>query len=302
MNTERFERSYADFGVRRSVRQVRHALAGRNNVDEHVRLVIESMAMPEERIERRLGREVAGLRILEIGPGQSMERARYFGQRNDVVGIDLDIIPTAFDPRQYWQMARANGLGRVVKTAGRHLLIGRAMDASYRRAFDGDGKLPELRSGDIETEALEPASFDVVMSWSVFEHIADPKRALENVVSALRPGGVLHISIHLWTAHDGHHDIRAFTGGGADLPTWGHLRPARRHEINPSSYLNEWRIDQWRALFAEVTPGADEYLDGYEVPETHGPLLEGPLREELADYTDEELLTVNAVYVWRKPD
>ncbi len=258
--------------------------------------------MPEERIERRLGRPVSGLRMLEIGPGQGMERARYFAQRNEVVTLDRDVIPTTLDPRQYWQMARANGPGRAIKTAGRHLLIGRSADASYRKFLDADAAPPERRTGDIEVEPLEREAFDVVMSWSVWEHISDPTRALENAVAALRPGGVAYISIHLWTAKDGHHDIRAFTGRGDELPAWGHLRPGRRHEINPSSYLNEWRLGQWRSLFAEVTPGADEYLDQYEVPETHGPLLVGELREELADYSDEELLTVNAVYVWRKPE
>ncbi|MGB5757756.1 MAG: methyltransferase domain-containing protein [Acidimicrobiales bacterium] len=302
MKTDQFQRSYADFGLRRSVRQVRHALESRGRAESDMQQLFESMAVPEMRIEQRLGEAIENKRILEIGPGQGMERALYFARKNDVVAMDRDIVPTGLDPALYWKMARENGLGRVVKTAGRHVLIGRAMQASWAKLVGEDeANPPTLRYGDIESDPLEPEAFDVVTTWSVFEHLGQPRRALENVIAALKPGGVLHISIHVFTAHDGHHDIRAFTGEGDDLPLWGHLRPTTTHQINPSSYLTEGRIHQGRELFEELTPGADEYLDEYEVRERFGPLLTPELRDELAEYSDDELFTVNAVYVWRKP-
>ena len=301
MTMEKFEQSYADFGLQRSARQVAHALASRGRVDEAMRLLFESMAEPEQRIEDLLGRPVEDLDILEVGPGQGMERARYFGRKNRVVGIDRDIIPPGFEPGAYWRMARTNGVGRVVKTLGRQVVIGRAKQAAFAKLAGPDARPPELRTGDIESEPLADESIDIVMSWSVFEHLGDPAKALDNLIAALRPGGVLYISIHIYTAHDGHHDIRAFTGQGANLPLWGHLRPAHAHEISPSSYLNEWRLDRWRQLFDDVAPGHTEYLDQYEVPDTLGPLLVDDLRDELSDYSDDELLTVNAVYAWRKP-
>lgn len=285
----------------RSLRQVRYTVTRRGDAEDNMRMLLDSMELPVGRIERLLGEPLEGKRILEIGPGQGLERARYFGINNDVVAMDRDVIPTGFNLGTYWEMARTNGLGRVLKTGGRHLLVGRPMQKAFEKLTgQSASKLPTLSYGDIETEPLDPESFDVVMNWSVFEHIGDPKRALENLIAALKPGGVLHISIHIYTAHDGHHDIRAFTGDGDALPIWGHLRPSTQDQIEPSSYLNEWRIDDWRKLFAEVAPGADEYLDEYEVRERFTPQLTTEIREELADYSDEELFTVNAVYTWRK--
>lgn len=302
MTIQKFQKSYADFGFQRSLRQAKHAFNNRRRAETDMRFLYESMAVPEERIAKRLGTSVTNKAILEIGPGQGLERARYFGIYNDVTGMDLDVIPTEFDLGLYWQMAKANGIGRVAKTMGRKLIIGGANDKAWAK-ISGTKKVknPRIVYGDIGQEALFQNEFDVVMTWSVFEHLPDPKQALQNVILSLKPGGVFYISLHLYTAHDGHHDIRAFTGDADSLPLWGHLRPSQNHKIQPSAFLNEWRIKQWQDLFAEVAPDADEYLDEYEVRERFGPVMTPELRNELADYSDEELYTVNAVYVWQKP-
>jgi len=124
---------------------------------------------------------------------------------------------------------------------------------------------------------------------------------LTNVISALLPGGIFYLSLHLYTSNNGHHDIRAFTGHEHELPLWGHLRPSTRASIEPSSYLNEWRLAQWQALFSELTPGHTEFLETYEHPETYGPQLTGALKQELSQYSEQELLTVEAIYLWQKP-
>ncbi len=133
-----------------------------------------------------------------------------------------------------------------------------------------------------------------------FEHLPNPQQALANIIQALKPGGVFFISLHLFTSINGSHDIRAFTGQEDKLPLWGHLRPSTRHLIVPSSYLNQWRLPKWRELLNEMTPGAEEHLKSYEYKEKYGPLLTSELREELGDYTDEELFTIDAHYLWRK--
>jgi len=70
--------------------------------------------------------------------------------------------------------------------------------------------------------------------------------------------------------------------------------------IQPSSYLNEWRLADWRTLFNRLTPDAEEYLESYNVAEEYGSLLTPKIRSELEDYSDEELFTVDAIYLWRK--
>ena len=49
--------------------------------------------------------------------------------------------------------------------------------------------------GDIETYDFEDRQFDVVYCWDVLEHVPDPNRALRNLVSTLRPGGVAIVAL-----------------------------------------------------------------------------------------------------------
>jgi SAM-dependent methyltransferase len=52
----------------------------------------------------------------------------------------------------------------------------------------------DLRLGNIEETALEPAAFDVIIADSVFEHVERWREGLARVATALRPGGVLIFS------------------------------------------------------------------------------------------------------------
>jgi hypothetical protein len=54
-------------------------------------------------------------------------------------------------------------------------------------------------------------------------------------------------------------------------------------------------------LFNRVIPGHREYLESYEVLDKYAPQLTNELRQELSDYTDEELFSVDVVYLWKKP-
>jgi SAM-dependent methyltransferase len=257
----------------------------------------------ENRMKNKLGRPLEDLLILEIGPGQGRERARYFGLKNTVIGMDLDIIPQGLKPDNYLRMLRENGFGRFTKTIGRKLIIGRKNAKAWAKVV-GSKEMPnpELIYGDICKAVPEPEAFDIVMSWSVFEHLPDPKQALENVIRSLKPGGIFYISLHLYTSNNGHHDIRAFTGGEDELPLWSHLRPSTSYLIEPSSYLNNWRLAQWRRLFSEVAPEYNEFLETYDCKEKYNSRLTESLRRELRDYSDEELFTVDAIYLWKKPN
>lgn len=295
-------KSYATFGLARSVRQLKHALASRKQSDTGMLALYKFVQESEQRIQQQLGKKVENLRILEIGPGQGLERARYFGRKNEVTGMDLDVIPVGFDLKSYRQMLQENGAGRVVKSMGRRMLVGRANDAAWASLLGVEKfKNPNLIHGNICGEVPAIGQFDVIMSWSVFEHLPNPQEAIQNVMNLLKPGGVFYISLHLYTSNNGHHDIRAFTGDEDALPLWGHLRPATEQMIAPSAYLNKWRLAEWRKLFTEVAPAHQEILEAFEAYERFQPRMTDALRSELAEYTDEELYTINAVYTWRKP-
>jgi SAM-dependent methyltransferase len=293
--------SYATFGMDQSWRQLRHALLERQRAASNMEALLELVRRDERRMAERLGREISGLRILEVGPGQGMERSRFFGQANDVVAMDTDVVPQGLRPGAYARMLSQNGVGRTVKTIGRKVILGRANGRAWSRAMGVKSTKPPLFiEGDICTTIPGHEAFDAVMSWSVFEHLADPETALDNILSALAPGGILFISIHLYTAHNGHHDIRAFTGSEAELPAWGHLRPSAKHLIRPSSFLNEWRLERWRGLFSALAPGAEEFREVLRADEFQARMTPD-IRQELSEYTDEELSTVDVIFAWRKP-
>ncbi|MCP5099992.1 MAG: class I SAM-dependent methyltransferase [Chloroflexi bacterium] len=295
-------KSYATFGLNRSFRQVSHAFRSRKHAETSMAILLQMVQKHEARMASAFGDPIENLRILEIGPGQGMERACYFGLKNEVVGLDLDVIPQGFDPAGYVQMIRKNGWGRFAKTVGRKLIVGRANAAAWAQAVGSDQmQAPQVVHCDICDAVPGHEAFDVVMSWSVFEHLPQPDKALAHVIDSLRPGGIFYISLHLYSSNNGHHDIRAFTGDEALLPLWSHLRPSTQHLVQPSSYLNEWRLSQWRALFADMTPGHEEFVEFYDCRERFGSQLTPQIRQELAGYSDEELFAVDAIYLWRKP-
>lgn len=305
-NEEKFETSYADFSLNRSVQQLFHLLQVDHS--ESAEDLLEWVKHDEARLAKVLNiPEVKDLSILEIGPGQNMERAWYYGKNNTVTGIDLDVVPIGWDIPGYLKMLRQNGFGRFAKTVGRNLLINPKQSRAWAKTIGVDRPAaPQMYYDDFCSPTIgdrvpEFGTYDAVITWSVFEHLPDVRTALDNVIKALKPGGAFLISLHLYTSNNGHHDIRGFTGKIDELPLWGHLRAEHRDGIYPSAYLNEWRIDQYREVMEDLAPGYTEYLDQYEHPEVYGPKITGDLAEELNEYTHDELLTVNLVYAWQKP-
>lgn len=297
---------YGTFGLSRIVTQVLNVRRQRSQVAALVDIKLERLRRDEARIAAALGgadrRSVHDRRVLVVGPGQLLREARYFAVRNRVTCLDLDVIPNGIDPLAYAQMMRRNGVGRVLKTIGRKLIGNDRLELQRWRAELGVAKLPEPEClvGDICDGAPEPGSWDVLGSWSTFQHIADVRLALARCVEALRPGGALYIGIHLWTSNTGHHDIRAFSGQEDALPPWAHLRPRDAHLVEPSAYLNRLRLGDWRTIFADVCPGFSEYQERYDEAGARAKLTPA-LREELADYADEELYSVDVFFAWRKP-
>jgi SAM-dependent methyltransferase len=297
-------KTYSDFGLTRSISQILFAFRSRRFAQRNMSLLYSHLQKHEKMIADKLDKPVKNLRMLEIGLGQGMERARYFGIHNQVTGMDLDVIPKGLDPLGYLRLIKANGFGRFLKTVGRRMIIAGPNRSAWSKAVGNNGmQAPQILTGDICQAPPEKDAFDVAMSWSVFEHVSDPHSALNNVIDALCPGGVLFISIHLYTANNGHHDIRAFTGQEDQLPPWGHLRTATPKQsgnlLKPSSYLNQWRLHQWRDLFSRLAPGYDEHLETQNGKYTS--LMTDDLRQELSEFSDEELFTIDAVYLWRKP-
>jgi SAM-dependent methyltransferase len=57
--------------------------------------------------------------------------------------------------------------------------------------LDGNATIDEKILGDVQTYPLPAASFDLVICYEVMEHLERPDLALENLIQAVCPGGLL---------------------------------------------------------------------------------------------------------------
>ena len=276
------------------------------NIEGQASGTIDWMRQFESRTLEATGITLVNKRILIIGPGQTPREMIYLGIRNEVVGIDLDVIPHGLDLKAYLQMLKSNGLLRTVKTVARKSL---GIDSRYEKAMCKLLEVPRPpKSTHLQMNAEEMTfpdqSFDFVYSFSVFEHLPAPEKVVGEICRVLKPGGGAYLSLHLYTSDNGCHDIGVFSGKRDHIPYWSHLRPEHKSLISPNAYLNEMRIPQWRALYEAAMPGMKLLMD------QDGPEKAEPFKKELSDirkngglqdYSDDELLTYNLISIWQKP-
>lgn len=313
-------------GIRATVQDaVRLYRVRTRSMGEHVDATVRELQIVNEIAHERCGFNVVGKQVLIVGAGQTPRETIAFGASNLVTAIDLDVIPSGFDVRGYVQLARQNGPGRVIKTIGRKTLgIDRRFRSQMRTAIRvasqpetadtrneaainagtiNEGGVQHLQM-DAAAMKLASDSFDVVYSFSVFEHLPDPGAVLAEAIRVLRPGGLLYISTHMYSSEGGCHDLRIFAGDRESIPYWAHLRPAWKSTVIESCYMNERSLENWRSVFSEQCAGVEFRLEGHHEP--YGSVLATELARlralgELAQFTDEDLLSVNLKAIWVKP-
>ena len=274
------------------------------NIRQDVADLLTELRAAEALVQNHGGLAVHDLDILEIGVGQLPRQPTYFAMRNRAVGMDLDVVPQGLRVLDYVRLLKTNGPKRLVKTAARKM-------TGYDWLFDRElarqlqvRKTPRpcVLQMDASRMDFPDGSFDLVHSFNVFEHLPDPAVVLEEKIRVTRPGGCVLTHFHLYSSDFGGHDVRILAGQRMGMPYWPHLRPQHVALVRNAAYINRWRLDQWHQLFDRVTPGCTYACWTDKDVERKKQILKDLRQQgELADYTDQELLTLNLVSVWKKP-
>lgn len=186
-----------------------------------VRKAVKSVTELERILALTTGTSVRG-RVLEIGcydGSAAFELSRRPG--TSVVASDLT--------RYY--LVQHPGQAEEEALAAEEVALATLRDRARRIADRAEGSVTFVED-DITTSTLEPGTFDLIVSFEVLEHVADPAGAFAAMRGLLRPGGVVY------------HDYNPFFSmiGGHSLGTldfaWGH---ARLDDGDVERYLREVR-------------------------------------------------------------
>ena len=274
------------------------------DMETQVREFLACMEASQANIESVLGEPLLDKAIFEVGPGQLLRNARFFGAHARVVAVDLDQIVSGWNVGAWWDMFRKNGSLRSLKTVARKLVgIDRRFVGELARQMPASANARiEVLQRDAVNSGLEGKSFDCAVSFSVFEHLQDPRLVIREIVRLLRPGGVAFHIIHCFTSDSGAHDPRSFSVSRSTLPYWCHLRPDTAHLVSTNTFVNRLSISEWKTLIGAEFPGAEIVnISQHDIPRLAQELQDLRASGELKEYSDEELMTVCLQVTWVKP-
>ena len=103
--------------------------------------------------------------------------------------------------------------GRMLEIGGRRHPTNEAFPQFDYVSMDISQTSPDVLVGDItKCPELEDKSFDVIVSFEVFEHISKPWLAAAEMMRLLRPGGLtVHTTVFSWRYHPVPKDYWRFT-------------------------------------------------------------------------------------------
>jgi len=155
-----------------------------------------------------------------------------------------------------------------------------------------------LVCGDVGCLPFPDNCFDLVTSVAAFEHFMDVPGVVAELARVIRLGGLIWVSIHLFTSLSGGHNVRLAETPLQGVPTgvdpWDHLRQRRLPFRVP---LNEWRRDQYLKAFGRHFQILKHYCATWEGEELLTPAIES----ELCAYRRDELTCAAYVILAHKP-
>ncbi len=111
-----------------------------------------------------------------------------------------------------------------------------------------------VRDAKGEDLPFDSASFDLIFSSSVLEHVEDPERVLREAVRVLKPGGYLQFVIPNYGAvFDGHYGLPWIPYMGRKLgKIWVRLHGRDPGFVDTLQFTNYFKVRRWVAEMADV--------------------------------------------------
>jgi SAM-dependent methyltransferase len=131
--------------------------------------------------------------------------------------------------------------------------------------LEENGVEATIHLGSIEELELPAGAYDAVVAMSVFEHVRDYRRGLENIHRALRPGGVLYFySTNKFSPISGEYPMPLYGWWPNRVRYWFRVRRSGPAIITSSGVdFNQFTYRGLRRTFREV--GFTRIVDQYEM-------------------------------------
>jgi len=154
--------------------------------------------------------------------------------------------------------------------------MNRAAVAAGVQTSDGSPALSFMTS-DVTAIPAPDATFDVVFSWSVFEHVDDPVALLTEVRRILKPDGVFFLQ--LWPFYYSEHGGHLWMNYEEPFPHLTHSdREIEAHlKLRPATDPTRPADDEYRSLNRLTLDGLQRALIASRLTVTKLELLTGPL-------------------------
>jgi SAM-dependent methyltransferase len=118
---------------------------------------------------------------------------------------------------------------------------------------------------DVAALAFTDNSFDFIFSYNSMEHFPDPRRALAEAWRVARPGGYIYLNFGpIYYSPRGAHQYDSISVPYCEClftkDTMDEFARLNNLTLTEHRWMNEWSLDQYRALWAEVADRLEPVL------------------------------------------
>jgi SAM-dependent methyltransferase len=244
---------------------------------------------------------IKGKKVLDLGCGQRFTFSlQCVADGAEVTALDLNYMKPDFLPLAFCRLVKYNGIKRALKSLVRRVF----WDDKYYQALEASaGKPLRPYQRNINFIVADPisanyplpdASFALIASNAVLEHVDDVPKFAKEVERLLESGGYFYGIIHNYFSLSGGHNLDwAFADEKppADVPPWDHLRENR---FPTWAFINRLKPEQYKDAFTEHLEVVSFEGVGinHDIGELEGERFLTPeIEAELKEYPRDLLLT-----------